>query len=646
MERKIMKNRENSILSFIFYNGGAGLQELLDRFGISKRTLYYDIENINEQIKSWGKIRRIGQKFNCIGNYNMLRRFISGAGSLDPYAVYSRRNYILGRILDDQPFTLEKLAEEMGISKNTCISDMEAVKLLLKEKGLLFHTKPRFAILGNEIKIRELYLSLMQENVDLIHQISQPVVNFDREQNLQLTDYSLGNLSAFLAFVKQRIAQGRFVQTGDDFSEAEQFPYCEALSGLLGTDDPQERQYLAAYVASLPSRNHQVDDSRIERYVDRLIEKFESKTAITLESKEEFKSNIKRHLLSSYYRIRFHFPVNNPCLEEISLRHGALYKIIRSVVAEGGEEFPELSSMSDEEIGFLTAYFGGYLSGSRSSGVRRNRVLLVCPNGLMVSKTLKIQLYKYIPAVEVVDTIAMSSLPGYTGDYDYIISTIELPDYSNVMVVNPILTKMDIQLIMNKLLDFSGFAYTFDIELLIHVIRKSADIFEEDQLRRDLGTLMYQKTQENKEEKNPVLKDLIYGNRIHIVQHVKNWQEAITLAAQPLVEDHSIEPSYVEAMIESVNRFGPYIVLDEYFALPHAKLKGGVNRLSMSLLVVRDEVDVLGQPVNVFLVLATVDSSSHLDALANLSDILSERKNLQVFRLGDKEEILDLLRRY
>jgi hypothetical protein len=51
----------------------------------------------------------------------------------------------------------------------------------------------------------------------------------------------------------------------------------------------------------------------------------------------------------------------------------------------------------------------------------------------------------------------------------------------------------------------------------------------------------------------------------------------------------------------------------------------------MSLLVVRDEVDVLGQPVNVFLVLATVDSSSHLDALANLSDILSERKICRCF---------------
>lgn len=641
-----MKNRESNILNYIFNNNGASLQELLDEFKISKRTLYYDVENINDEMKGCGQIRKIGQKFTCIGNYNALRKFISGAGCVDPYAVYSRQNYILGKILDGESFTLEKLANEMGMSKNTCISDMEDIKRLLKGKGLALRTKPQYSIIGNEIKIRELYLSLMQENVDLISQISPQVVLFNKNQNLQLTDYSLGNLSVFLDFTRRRIAQGCFVKAGDDFAEAEQFSYFKALSDLIDTENRNERQYLAAYIASLPSWNHQVDDSRIDRYVDRLIEKFESKTAITLESKEEFKKNIKRHLLSSYYRIKFHFPVNNPCLSEINVQHGALYKIVRSVVLENGKEFRELSNMSDEEIGYITAYFGGYLSGSRSNGLRRNRVLLVCPNGLMVSKTLKIQLYKYIPTVEVVDTIAMSSLPGYTGSYDYIISTIELPGYENVMVVNPILTKMDIQHIMNNLLDFSGFTYTYDLELLINVIRKSADIFDENQLRKNLSALIYPRIAENKEEKNPVLKDLIYGNRIQITQHAENWQEAIRLAAQPLLDDHSIEASYVDAMIESVNRFGPYIVLDDYFALPHAKPEGKVNWLAMSLLVVKEEVDLVGHPVNVFLVLATVDSSSHLDALANLSDILSERENLQLFRKGDKEEILALLNRY
>ena len=264
----------------------------------------------------------------------------------------------------------------------------------------------------------------------------------------------------------------------------------------------------------------------------------------------------------------------------------------------------------------------------------------------MISKNLGIQLYRYIPAVEVVDTIAISRLADYTGYYDYIISTIELPAYENVIVVNPFLTKLDIQRIMNKLLDFSGFTYSFDVELLMQVIRKNADITNESQLYHDLAALIYPEKEQNKEVKNPMLKDLIYDERVNVVQHVDTWQDAIAIAAKPLIEDHSIEPSYVDAMIDSVNQFGPYIVLDDYFALPHARAKVGVNRVAMSMLVVKDEVDLMGQPVNIFLVLATVDSTSHLDALANLSDILCERENLQTFRTGDKKEIISLINRY
>ncbi|MGL5563534.1 MAG: PTS sugar transporter subunit IIA [Tannerellaceae bacterium] len=64
-------------------------------------------------------------------------------------------------------------------------------------------------------------------------------------------------------------------------------------------------------------------------------------------------------------------------------------------------------------------------------------------------------------------------------------------------------------------------------------------------------------------------------------------------------------------MINSILTHGPYIVLKDRFALPHASGGSGVNRLSMSLLVVEEEVDLLGKPVNVFMVSAPVDNSSH-----------------------------------
>ena len=641
-----MKEREKNILKFIIENNGATLDELIKSFDISKRTLYYDIEKINNQIKNCGTIKKITQKYFFIGNYDNLNKIISGVRPVDPYTSYSRQNYILGKIFSGEVITIQKLADELQISKNTCISDMDEIKKSLHLKGLKLQTKPQYDILGDEIIIRELYLIFLQEHFDLIGNISPIVLKFDREHSLQLTDYSLGNFSSLLSFMKMRIKNGHYVKCLEIFKETESFSYYSDLSNLIGENDTAEQRYLAAYIASLPSLNHNVDDSLIENYIDSLIQKFQTKTAVLLEYKDEFKKNIKHHLLSSYYRIKYHFPISNPGLEEINLNNSALFKIIKSIIIECESEFPQFSGMRDEEIGFITAYFGGYLIGNKNNGLRKNRVLLVCPNGLMISKTIQIQLYNYIPFIEVVDTIAVSRLADYDGYYDYIISTIEIPGYDNTIVVNPLLTKPDIQRIMNKLIDFSGFTYNFDVELLIQVIKKNADIINENQLKNDLAALIYPTREKDKERNNPMLKDLITKDRINIVQNVDSWQDAIKLASKPLLDDNSITQSYVDAMIESVNTHGPYIVLDDYFALPHASPSAGVNKLAMSLLIVREDVDLVGKPTNVFLVLSAVDTTTHLDALANLSDVLCERKNIEIFRKGNPDDILKLINNY
>ena len=327
-------------------------------------------------------------------------------------------------------------------------------------------------------------------------------------------------------------------------------------------------------------------------------------------------------------------------LHEIKIKHNLLYTIIKDII-QNEKDFPDLKGIREEEIALIAAYFGGYLKGSRESGVRKNRVILVCPNGLTVSKILEIQLIKYVPTVEIIDTISLKELSDYKGKYDYIVSTIELDEYENVIIVNPVLTKIDIELLQNRLINFKQSNLNFDFELIMQVIKKNANIINEEKLKEDLVNIIYRL--EEREEYQPMLKDLLNEKRINKVKKVSDWKEAIKLAAAPLLEDGSIDSQYVDGMIESVNKYGPYIVLADRFALPHASSKVGVNRLAMSLLSIEEEVDLLGEPVNVFMVLAAIDNTSHIKALADLSELLYEEKNLEVFKIGNKEEILNLI---
>lgn len=126
---------------------------------------------------------------------------------------------------------------------------------------------------------------------------------------------------------------------------------------------------------------------------------------------------------------------------------------------------------------------------------------------------------------------------------------------------------------------------------------------------------------------------------------VSDWEKAVQVASEPLIEEGLIKKKYVKAMIESVHENGPYIVLKDFFALPHAQAGVGVNELGMSLLTLDEPVDLVGNPVKVLVVLAAVDSDSHLEALTELSTLLMDDEIYEEFISGDLEKINEIIKR-
>ncbi|MCG3598910.1 BglG family transcription antiterminator [Clostridioides difficile] len=635
-----MKERAKKILDFIIKNNNVTSQELQEKFNVSKRTIYYDILAINEQLGKSGNIKNVKHKFIFEGNLCDARKIISTEEDKFLDSDY-RKTFILNKILLSEKISIEKLTNEMLLSKNTVVQTITDVKKYLQTMGLRLEYKGKYKIIGDEYVIRELFLIIVQENVLEINSISEEVSSFDTKGHIKLTDYSLLNLTKFVEFLNKRIRDGKTLYSYKYLNEAKKISYFSNCKELLCEEaNENEQAYICTYISSLPSLNSEVKEDVVEEYVDKLIDKFEVNTAIKLESKHEFKKNILRHLHSSYNRIRFKFPIRNPMLDETKYKHESLYKIIKSII-ENEEEFPVFEGIREEEIGFIAAYFGGYLRGSRDNGLRRNKVLLVCPNGLMVSKSLEIQLYKYIPTIEIVGIVSIKQLKEVNVYYDYIITTIDIQNVNNVIVVNPLLTSSDVQLLMNKLISVKENEKYFNLELIIQAIRKNGVINNEEALKADLLNIIH-KIDEG-EMYQPMLKELINAERVNIIKNVRDWKEAIKIASKPLLEDNSIEELYIENMIKSVEKYGPYIVLADRFALPHASSKEGVNKLAMSLLIVEDEVDLLGKPVNIFMVLAAVDNTTHIRALASLSEMMYEEENVKLIINGDKSSIIELI---
>lgn len=70
---------------------------------------------------------------------------------------------------------------------------------------------------------------------------------------------------------------------------------------------------------------------------------------------------------------------------------------------------------------------------------------------------------------------------------------------------------------------------------------------------------------------SPSLHHLLRASDIEVDVECTDWKDAIRRSAEQLVDQGYIEDRYVDAMIESVNEYGPYIVLSPGFAMPHAE---------------------------------------------------------------------------
>jgi mannitol/fructose-specific phosphotransferase system IIA component (Ntr-type) len=142
--------------------------------------------------------------------------------------------------------------------------------------------------------------------------------------------------------------------------------------------------------------------------------------------------------------------------------------------------------------------------------------------------------------------------------------------------------------------------------------------------------------------------DVLPADRIVLDHEAADWEEAIRAAGQLLVDADVAGPEYVQAMVDVVNRLGPYIVLVPGIALGHARPEDGAKELGFALVrlaegVVFDAGDK--DPVDLVFSFASPDDQVHLKALGAFADFVEKADNLDRLRTAktprDAHAIID-----
>ena len=137
-------------------------------------------------------------------------------------------------------------------------------------------------------------------------------------------------------------------------------------------------------------------------------------------------------------------------------------------------------------------------------------------------------------------------------------------------------------------------------------------------------------------------------SKVNIIDSIENWENAIRLAAKPLLLDNSITENYVRSMVNNVKKFGAYIVINDTIALAHSRPEDGVSRNCLSLLKINEGVvfdENLGDKVYLIFVLGAVSNRSHIDILLKLMEIIDNqdmiKRLIEVTSISSLIEILE-----
>ncbi|ARE18656.2 PRD domain-containing protein [Lactococcus cremoris] len=354
------------------------------------------------------------------------------------------------------------------------------------------------------------------------------------------------------------------------------------------------------------------------------------------------------HLTPAYYRIRNHFELKNVLLERIKNEYHSLFLLMDNALRPLKDEVGEIS---ESEKAYFVILFGGEIYKNKYSG-QSLKAIVLCVNGISSSLIMQKRLESLFPTMEFILSARVShfeKLP--INSYDIIFSTVPLKSDKKVYLMSAFPDQREENKLYNQILqDFQllGFAKPSAQTILDSI--EPYIIIKDPVNRQDLIKIIEKKLNRTRKEgklSGVMLTDLLTKEKIRFTNKELSWQEAIELAAQPLLDKHEIEERYIKAIIDKVEAFGPYIDLGLGIALPHARPEEGVKKLGMSFLRCEHPVklmDDVKHEIKLFIVLAAIDNETHLRALSTLTKILSNKERLsQLLAATNAAEVEQIL---
>lgn len=250
-------------------------------------------------------------------------------------------------------------------------------------------------------------------------------------------------------------------------------------------------------------------------------------------------------------------------------------------------------------------------------------------------KFLYFTLKELFPEIDFIACLSMRDFATYDETkFDIVFTMVRLETAKTQFVVKPFLDEISKMKFRDKVMgELVGIVpRKLDVSTLLDVVRKYADIKDEEALKREFAVALNPETEEEKSDNVRTkfqigLKDVLVEETVQVLDHVLPWEDAIQTVAKPLLDRGDITERYVQKAIDNIKADKPFIMIADGVIIAHAGVDDGAKRVCLSLLTMPERTDVYGyMEADVVIMIGTPDPTKHLEVLEQLNHIIEDKK--------------------
>ncbi|UOQ45522.1 BglG family transcription antiterminator [Halobacillus salinarum] len=680
-----LDERSKNILDELVSNPSITSTTLENKYEITRRQLGYSFTKINDWLmaKNLPVIERT-RKGHFLIDQSVFTN-LNGEDESTPVEVTvlseEQRVYLLLMLLlsSKEELSLHHFTVELDVSKNTVLNDLKQAQAFLNDYELTIRYSRRdgYLLEGKEFQIRKLLITVTYQllhmnlsenrirklaNISLeeIEEFHRRIERVENKLNLKFTDEKLATMPYIIILILRRIGQGKELQffsiKYEELSNTKEYLATEELFRDTGEIPMQERLFFTLHLltTNVYWSEYLTDDDATQKLVpviDNMLRLFEKSACIYLQDRDQLVNKLLQHIKPAFYRIKYQLTetidIQDSLNKEIKELHHLVKRSIGPLEDFIGKRIPE------SETTFITMLIGGWMRRQGDSIDKKTKAIVVCPQGVSVSRLMFSELRELFPGFVFLDSLSVREFLDYELEYDLVFSPTYLETDKKLFISKPFLSEEEkYRLRKQVMLELHGYIPNdINVQHLLDIVKTHADVKNEQALTEELQRYIDRDEEasvtHNVKARDIHLNELIPPDHIKLRDSAASWADAIRLCARPLIEAGKIEQEYVEAMIHRSEE-DPYIVIGPNMAIPHAAPDEGVNEVSMSLLRLKKGVDFTEDyRIHLIVVIAAVDKQQHIHALMQLMKLAgSEADRNRIIHADTVDEIYQIIQDY